>query len=102
MTTDKITELKDFNSELIQRLNKKWPQLGATTSAEFFGDESDYIWFKNSEEALHDNGHAFMVGDMRDNSQYLFGTLRILEDFLSQNGYYSEAYDSGTLLAYRM
>ena len=90
------------NTGLIKRLNKKWPQLGATTSAEFFGDESDYIWFKNSEEALHDNGHAFMVGDMRDNSQYLFGTLRILEDFLAQNGYYSEAYDSGTLLAYRM
>tara|TARA_R110002153_G_scaffold230607_2_gene383826 strand:- start:5081 stop:5389 length:309 start_codon:yes stop_codon:yes gene_type:complete len=102
MTTDKITELKDFNSELIQRINRKWPQLGATKSSEFFADESDFIWFKNSEEALHDNGHAFMVGDMRDDPQYLFGTLRILEDFLAQNGYYSEAYDSGTLLAYRV
>ena len=28
--------LKDFNSELVQRINRKWPQLGATTSAEFF------------------------------------------------------------------
>jgi hypothetical protein len=102
MINDKITELKDFNSELIQRINRKWPQLGATTSAEFFGDDSDSIWFKNSEEALHDNGHAFMDNNMRDNSQYLFGTLRILEDFLAQNGYYSEAYDSGTLLAYRV
>ena len=102
MPTDKITELKDFNSELIQRINRKWPQLGATTSAEFFGDDSNSIWFKHSEDALHENGHAFMVGDMRDDPQYLFGTLRILEDFLAQNGYYSEAYDSGTLLAYRV
>ena len=43
-----------------------------------------------------------MVGDMRDDANYLFGTLRILENFLNKNGYYSEAYDSGTLLAYRM
>ena len=94
--------LKDFNSELVQRINRKWPQLGATTSAEFFSNDSKGIWFKNSETAFHKTGHAFMVGDMRDDANYLFGTLRILENFLNKNGYYSEAYDSGTLLAYRM
>jgi hypothetical protein len=82
----------------IDKLNKKFPGCDAAPMVEFNGRETDGIWFRNSE------GHSLSDGLPMFDPYYwdesTFGTHPKVEAALKSLGYYSEAYDSGTLMAY--
>ena len=92
-----MRNLKMLNhNEVIELLNKTFPELKAVDSAEFYGD-SEYtggMWFKGSEKGLAPNGLPLF--DYWNDDQDVH---KELEDMLHKHGYYAEPYDSGTLMA---
>jgi hypothetical protein len=90
---------KEVNINLmIKKINKRFPEASAVPNSHFFGDPTTGIWIRMSETGSH-NGNQLMEYS-RDDSKYQMGTLRVFENFLKRNGYYSEAYDTVTLFAY--
>lgn len=83
--------------ELIDLLNEKYKEIGATDAAEFYGHESDGVWLKGTETQII-NGHrvyddnAFFQQD---------GVNPELESLFKENGWYGEPYDSGTLMVWK-
>ena len=82
----------------IDTLNQKFPGCDAVPVVEFNGRETDGIWFRNSE------GYSLSDGPMIDTYYWedTFGTHPKVEAALKSLGYFSEAYDSGTLMAYKI
>lgn len=82
-------------SNMIRLLNETFPGVNAVDAASFDGSEG--IWFKGSETADIEGLPMFSMIVHADS----FGTHPVLEAFLNDHGWISEAYDSGTLLAYQ-
>ena len=79
---------------MIKKLNKAFPNCNAVCSTEWDGRKGA-IWFRGGQ----------MPEDMPVYSQEYFfeegGTHPELEAMLQANGWYSEPYDSATLMAYQ-
>lgn len=89
---------------LISIINKKYPQMNAVPYSDFTGDDDggNGIWFRQEGEEIdglrvHDCYHSDLTGEI-----YHFNTLKVFEDLLSKNGWYSESYDAGTLMAWKI
>lgn len=89
---------------LISIINKKYPQMNAVPLSDFTeaDDGGDGIWFRQEGEEIdglpvHDCYNNDLSGEI-----YHFNTLKVFEDLLSKNGWYSESYDAGTLMAYKI
>ena len=83
-------------NKLITKINIAMPEANASMSEEFNG-ETGCIWFRGSEEITASGTPVF---DMYYHSETL-GVNPILEEILSDAGWYGEAHDAGTLLAYQ-
>ena len=77
----------------IKHLNNVFPECNATDASDFYGYESDLIWFKGGTVEGED---VINMGVWVDT----FGTLPALERELKSIGWCSEAYDYGTLHAF--
>ena len=83
---------------VITKLNKQFPGCNAVPSEEFDGSDGG-IWFRNSEGCyLSDEMPMFDIYLHTDS----FGTHPDFEAALEKMGFFSEAYDSGTLMAYHI
>ena len=83
--------------KMIDILNEKFEGINAVPASDFYGKESDGIWFRVNE--------GFLIKDLPmycDNVfPNTFGTNPRLEKVLSKHGWFSEPYDGVTLLAYK-
>lgn len=77
--------------EVIEIINKKYPQLEAETSESFDGSENG-IWFKGTESARF-KGKSILNDSMVNEE---------LEEYLNSLGFFGEPYDAGTLMAYKI
>ena len=93
--------------KLLNKLNKTFPELNAVDAIEFYGHEQieaeQCIWFKGSECGYAPDGlplfnYYIDFGIHRDTD----GVHPKLEKILTDNGFYSEPYDAGTLMAGRI
>jgi hypothetical protein len=89
---------------MIDIINNKYPQLNAVPYSEFTGsdDGGNGIWLRSEgvyidDMPVHDCYHTDTTGKL-----YHFNTLSVLENLLQDNGWYSESYDAGTLMAYKI
>ena len=82
----------------INALNQKFPGCDAASTQEFNGRDVDGIWFKNSDQYCLKDGLPMFDRYYWEDT---FGTHPDIEKALNKLGFYSEAYDSGTLMAYR-
>lgn len=89
--------------ELIELLNKKFPGCNAVSTKEWDGNEGG-VWFRGSESCditTEYDGETYKMPLYNDEVfQDTFGTNPEVEEFLDQHNWYSEPYDSGTLMAY--
>tara|TARA_R110002072_G_scaffold115786_1_gene246088 strand:+ start:1205 stop:1489 length:285 start_codon:yes stop_codon:yes gene_type:complete len=87
---------KREETNIIKKLNKLLPECGATPISKFYDDnERIGIWFRGSEETASDGISIFYETDNYEDKVH-----PIIEEVLSQyKGWYSEPYDSGTLMA---
>jgi hypothetical protein len=90
--------------QMINIINKKYPQMNAVPYSDFSGDEDNGngIWFRQEGEEIdglqvHDYWNNDLTGRI-----YHFNTLKVFEDLLVKNGWYSESYDAGTLMAWKI
>lgn len=85
-------------NKLIELLNEKYKEIGATDASEFYGHEADGIWFKGTEgqlingQRIYDETTFFNEGGV--NPEF--------EALLKQHGWYGEPYDAGTLMAWKI
>lgn len=83
-------------NNLINLIDSQMPSAMPTPSEEFDGRKGA-IWFRGSE---YDAGDGRTVMDMHEFANS-FGVHPKLEILLETNGWYGEAYDAGTLMAYK-
>ena len=92
--------------KVIKELNEAFPGLRATPGEEFSRDHQEGIWFRGTEECTimeTYKGDLFEMPVFNDEVHInTFGTHPKLEKFLEDRGFYSEPYDSGTLMAYKI
>lgn len=90
--------------QMIALVNKKYPQMNAVPYSDFSGDDDDGngIWFRQEGEYIDDMPVHNCYNNDLTGEIYHFNTLKVFEDFLNKNGWYSESYDSGTLMAWRV
>ena len=87
------------HSKVIEVLNKAFPELNAVDSMEFYGESESMsgMWFKGSEDGLAPDGMPLF--DYWNDETTVHTKL---DSMLLKYGYYSEPYDSGTLMAGRL
>lgn len=87
--------------QVIEAINAKHPQMNAVPATEFSSDRVNAIWFK--QEGAEIDG--LRVHDEYHNGRYDLYDPTVLisfDNFLNSLGFYSEPYDAGTLLAYKL
>lgn len=91
--------------EMMEELERRF-QLTVVPVSEFYGtvDDGVGIWVRNSEDAVAIVGSypvpLFNYYALSDD--YICGVWVDLHNFLSDNGYYAEAHDSGTYMIYQV
>lgn len=80
---------------LIAKLNKMFPEVNAVPREDFDGQEGG-IWFRGSEDSLANGERVYDHYNMDWN----WGMNPRIEAVLMNAGWYSEAYDAGTCMAY--
>lgn len=80
--------------KLIKLINDKYPNAKAVPLSEFYGDDSEGIWFRGSENYLDDTRLLFEYYDYNNQCHPK------IAEILDKAGWFWEPYDSGTLLAY--
>jgi hypothetical protein len=102
---NKINEASQSTSDavMIKRLNQMFPCCNAVSTKEFDGRKGG-IWFRGSGdceiEVEYDGEKYSMPLYEPEVFTDTFGTNPELAEFLELNGWFSEPYDSGTLMAY--
>ena len=86
-----MKQLKE--KKLIELINAEFPKARAVPLSDFYGDDSEGIWFRGSEDYIDDTRLLF---DYYSNQQCHPAIDRILDDA----GWFWEPYDIGTLLAF--
>lgn len=100
--------------KVIRELNEEFPGILATPVEDFSREHQTGIWFRGSESCAIKEEISLTEADgtvitetfdvpIYDSNMYMdtFGTHPKLEKFLQDRGWYSEGYDSGTLMAYK-
>ena len=83
--------------DMIKKIKEKWPKLNLALRSEFTGNENDKgIWFKSSLIDVYIDGEAFQM-PIIDDSYEIYSKL---DNFLEENNWMAEPYDSETLMAY--
>jgi hypothetical protein len=84
------------NQNLIDLINEQMPEVMAVPSEDFDGRVGG-MWFKGSED-VHEDEYVYNAYSYSDT----MGVHPKLDAILKSNGWYSEPYDSGTLMAYKL
>ena len=94
---DKLSEATGSTSEekMIDILNDKFPGCNAVSTEEWDG-RSGGIWFRGTESCTVDDMPFFNLEVYQDT----FGVNPAVDKLLSYHGWYGEAHDAGTLMAY--
>ena len=87
------------HSKVIELLNKAFPELNAVDSMEFYDriKSNGGMWFRGSEDGVAPDGMPLFDYWNEDRTVHIK-----LDNMLHKYGYYSEPYDSGTLMAGRL
>jgi len=88
--------------ELIEELQKRYPQKTFRTTEEFDGTEGG-IWTSGEDGQLHAGLPLFDYYSQDGGSKsYIFGVRTFLHNWLEENDWYCEWYDAGTVMIWKM
>jgi hypothetical protein len=88
--------------ELIAKLTKAYPEMNCMLTEDFYSDSGNEggIWLCGEDSILDRRGKE-LFSYYNDGSQYKFGVVNHLVNFLDRNGWFAEWYDAGTIMLWQ-